>query len=60
MQALLGIIIPLIVVIIIVVALVSYLVRIVPQANAYVIERLGSYHTTWNTGIHILIPLLIE
>lgn len=31
---------------------------IVPQAKAYVIERLGSYHTTWETGLHIKIPMI--
>ena len=31
-------------------------IHIVPQARAYVIERLGGYHTTWNTGIHFKIP----
>ena len=33
-------------------------VIIVPQANAYVIERLGAYHTTWETGIHVKIPII--
>ena len=33
-------------------------IRIVPQSNAYVIERLGAYLTTWNTGIHFKIPLI--
>lgn len=33
-------------------------IRIVPQANAYVIERLGRYKSTWSAGIHILIPVL--
>ena len=31
-------------------------IRIVPQAHVYVIERLGAYHTTWKTGIHVKIP----
>lgn len=31
-------------------------VTIVPQANAYVIERLGTYHTTWGAGLHIKVP----
>lgn len=31
-------------------------VRIVPQATVYVIERLGAYHMTWETGLHIKIP----
>ncbi len=38
--------------------LLGYLIRIVPQASAYVIERLGAYHTTWPTGVHILIPFI--
>ncbi len=33
-------------------------VRIVPQANAYVVERLGAYHTTWETGVHVKIPII--
>ncbi len=33
-------------------------VRIVPQAYAYVIERLGGYDTTWGVGIHFKIPFL--
>lgn len=39
-------------------AVLMYIVRIVPQANAYVIERLGAYHSTWGTGIHVLIPFI--
>ena len=33
-------------------------IRIVPQAKAYVIERLGAYRTTWSTGLHFLIPFI--
>ncbi len=33
-------------------------VKIVPQANAYVLERLGAYQATWNTGLHIKIPFI--
>jgi regulator of protease activity HflC (stomatin/prohibitin superfamily) len=33
-------------------------IRIVPQQMAFIIERLGKYHTTYNAGIHILIPLI--
>ncbi len=58
MEAILGVLIPLVVILFIVIFVISYLVRIVPQANAYVIERLGSYYATWNTGIHILIPFI--
>ena len=30
---------------------------IVPQAKAYIVERLGTYKCTWNTGLHIKVPL---
>ena len=33
-------------------------VKIVPQANAFVIERLGAYTTTWGTGLHVKVPFL--
>lgn len=33
-------------------------VRIVPQANAFVIERLGSYQKTWENGLHVKIPVI--
>ena len=31
-------------------------IQIVPQAKAMVIERLGAYHTTWTTGLHVKLP----
>ncbi len=33
-------------------------IRIVPQAEAYVIERLGKYKTTWNAGLHLKAPFI--
>ena len=33
-------------------------IHIVPQARAFVIERLGAYYTTWNTGLHLKIPFI--
>ena len=33
-------------------------VRIVPQAMTFVIERLGTYKTTWETGIHVKMPFI--
>ncbi len=33
-------------------------IKIVPQSKAYVIERLGTYSTTWQTGLHIKIPFI--
>lgn len=44
--------------IIIVLILIVANVRVVPQANSYVIERLGAYVTTWNVGLHVKIPLM--
>ncbi len=38
--------------------LVASNVVIVPQASAYVVERLGAYQQTWATGLHFKIPLL--
>ncbi|MCI7333334.1 MAG: SPFH/Band 7/PHB domain protein [Oscillospiraceae bacterium] len=32
-------------------------IKIVPQSKAYVVERLGSYSTTWQTGLHVKIPV---
>ena len=31
-------------------------IRIVSQSNAFVIERLGAYHGTWNVGLHFKLP----
>ena len=33
-------------------------IKVVPQANAYVLERLGAYRCTWGTGLHIKIPFI--
>ena len=51
MELLLGIL-------IVIVVLIIPNIKIVPQAKAYVIERLGSYHTTWNNGLHFKIPFI--
>ena len=49
---------PFIIIAVIVIAVIIKNVIIVPQANAYVVERLGAYHTTWETGIHVKIPVI--
>ena len=49
---------PFIIIAVLVIAIIIKNVIIVPQANAYVIERLGAYHTTWDTGIHVKIPII--
>jgi regulator of protease activity HflC (stomatin/prohibitin superfamily) len=33
-------------------------IKVVPQARSYVIERLGSYYTTWKNGLHVKIPFI--
>lgn len=45
------------VIIIILIVLVTR-IKVVPQAQVYVIERIGSYYQTWSTGLHFLIPFL--
>ncbi|MDO4393738.1 MAG: stomatin-like protein [Bacillota bacterium] len=42
----------------IVIVLIATNIRIVPQANAFVLERLGAYKETWQTGLHIKIPMI--
>jgi regulator of protease activity HflC (stomatin/prohibitin superfamily) len=52
---------PLVIVLVILAILIVLLIsniKIVPQATAQVIERLGSYKTTWSTGIHFKIPFI--
>ena len=33
-------------------------IKIVPQSRAFVIERLGAYKETWQTGLHVKIPII--
>lgn len=47
-----------IVLLIIIIALIAVNIRIVPQASAFVIERLGAYKETWQVGLHVKIPLI--
>ena len=49
-------VIPIIVVLIIVFLVLN--IKIVPQSKAYVVERLGAYKDTWQTGVHFKIPLI--
>ena len=46
------------IVILLLVALIVTNIRIVPQARAYVIERLGAYNGTWQVGLHFKLPLI--
>ena len=53
-----GPIIILLVIALIAVGIVSSCIKIVPQANAMVVERLGVYLSTWNVGLHIKVPFI--
>ena len=44
--------------IIIILAIAASCFRIVPQAHAYVIERLGTYTGTWSVGFHVKLPII--
>lgn len=48
----------LIILLILIVVIVLPNIKVVPQAKAYVIERLGSYYTTWTNGLHVKIPFV--
>ncbi len=44
--------------VVLVVIVICSSIRVVPQAHAYVIERLGTYNTTWSAGLHLKTPLI--
>ncbi|WP_313577569.1 SPFH domain-containing protein [Lacrimispora sp.] len=47
-----------IIILIVILALLSSCIRIVPQAQALVVERLGAFLETWSVGVHIKMPIL--
>jgi regulator of protease activity HflC (stomatin/prohibitin superfamily) len=46
------------IIVVLIVWIVLSCIRIVPQAHAYVIERLGTYQTTWSVGLHFKTPFI--
>ena len=48
----------LIIVLIIAIVIIIPNIKIVPQSKAYVVERIGSYLTTWHNGLHFKIPFI--
>lgn len=42
----------------IVIVIICSTIKIVPQAHAYVIERLGTYQATWSVGLHMKMPVI--
>ena len=53
-----GGVIALVVVLILLVVILMSCIKIVPQAHAYVVERLGAYQQTWSVGLHIKVPFI--
>ena len=53
-----GGVIALVVVLILIVLILLSCIKIVPQAHAYVVERLGAYQQTWSVGLHIKVPFI--
>ena len=53
-----GVLILLAIILIVALLLVASCIRIVPQAHAIVLERLGAYQATWGTGIHFKVPFI--
>ena len=51
---------PVVILIVVIIALVVIVncVKIVPQAHAVVVERLGGYLTTWSVGLHFKVPFI--
>lgn len=45
-----------IIIAILIITILAVNVRVVPQAHAFVIERLGTYRLTWETGLHVKLP----
>ena len=44
--------------VVVLIAIIVSCIKIVPQAQAYVVERLGAYQGTWSVGLHIKVPFL--
>ena len=53
-----GPLIALLIIAIIILCILVSCIKIVPQANAYIIERLGGYQSTWGVGMHFKLPIV--
>ncbi len=47
-----------VVIVVLVIWIILSCIKIVPQAHAYVIERLGTYQATWSVGMHFKAPII--
>ena len=57
MGEIVGFIVGIVLVLFVILILISN-IKVVPQAHAYVLERLGAYHVTWDTGLHFKVPFI--
>lgn len=48
----------LVVLVIFAIVIITSWIKVVPQSEAYVVERLGTYRATFETGLHFLLPML--
>lgn len=53
-----GAVVSIIVAIVILIILLASCIKIVPQAHAYILERLGGYQDTWHVGMHFKVPII--
>ena len=53
-----GLLVAFLILVILILAVVVSCIKIVPQAHAYIVERLGGYLATWPVGLHLLIPFI--
>lgn len=53
-----GGLVALLVVLVLIVLILASCIKIVPQAQAFVVERLGAYQQTWSVGLHIKVPFI--
>ncbi len=58
MDGALGLILFFVILVILLIIVVIANIKIVPQSKAYVLERLGAYRMTWQTGLHVKIPFI--
>ena len=49
---------PLLILVILILVVLIANIKIVPQANAYSVERFGGYHDTWGVGLHFKVPFI--
>jgi len=48
----------LLIILVLLIMLIASCIKIVPQAQAYVVERLGAYQDTWSVGLHFKVPII--